>query len=298
MVELDCLAAFDCLQWLRTGERAAQVVGCSQSTISRSTRKCQDTFQIKIAKREAEWQVQGDATLLNAERRVHQVYRWSSGRPLRLESQHWLRSSYADLNLRGWIQGNFNYLEYARPLQLLHERVIDAWLCSAPDLPQSDDVSSIQLCRMPALLVARRSHPLLQGGANVTLENARRYPVDPLPAGAFPVFESMMTRLGFHNDFSTLATMAEQDGRDPRSCEDLALAIASPLTVAAYGDDWAVLPLELPIVVGDALIVQTDFVDHPRTQELVQQLSRRLRTVVGADASVQLLSERPLGQRA
>ena len=38
MVELEHLAAFDCLQWLRTGERAAGVLGISQSTVSRATR--------------------------------------------------------------------------------------------------------------------------------------------------------------------------------------------------------------------------------------------------------------------
>ena len=39
MVELEHLAAFDCLQWLRTGERAAGVLGISQSTVSRAARE-------------------------------------------------------------------------------------------------------------------------------------------------------------------------------------------------------------------------------------------------------------------
>lgn len=289
MVELDCLAAFDCLQWLRTGDRAAQLLGCNQSTVSRATRKCEEAFLVRISKREAEWQIVGDASLLNAERVVHQAYRWGRGLPLRLESQHWLQPSYGELDLPGWQKGNFNYLEYERPLQLLRDRVIDAWLCSAPDRPQADDLACIELCTMPAWLVVRSEHPLLRAGAPVTVEAARQYPVALFPKGAFPVFEQRLAALGFHSDYRNLASLAESKGEDPQRHEDLALWIASPLTLPLYGDGWSVLPLELGIAVGDVLMVHASFANHPRTQALAQQLISRLQTMAGGHNDVTLL---------
>ena len=291
LVELDCLAAFDCLQWLRTGERAALAVGCSQSTVSRSSKKCEEAFQIQLRKREAEWQVIGDSTLLNAERRVHQRYRWSTHLPLRLESQHWLQPSYADLALPGWHKGNFNFLEYTRPLQLLRDGVIDAWLCSAPDHPQADDLTSIQLCRMPTFLMVRTNHPLLKRPSPLSPDDVKPYPVALFPSGAFPVFEKQLAALGFHSDFSGLAATAAQDDHDPQCIEDLAISIGSPLALPLYDNAWVQLPLTLPITMGDSLVVRREFATHRRTNELVQRLCRRLRAMVGDRNDVELIHE-------
>ena len=293
MVELEHLAAFDCLQWLRTGERAAGVLGISQSTVSRATRRCEQAFEIQLVKREAEWQVQGDPSLLHAERRVHQLYRWSSGRPLRLDAQHWLRQSYGDLPLMGWLKGNLNYMEYTRPLQLMRDRVIDAWLCSSPDHPRDADLSCIPLCDMPTWLLVRNSHPLLQRAEPLTIEVARQYPVLPLPQGAFPVFQAQLDGLGFHSDFSRLKAIAEQHGHDPNACEDMALAIASPLTVHLYGDGWSVLPLDLNIRKGDTLIVHRDLADHPRTTGLIRALANHLHTLAGGRNDARVLAAVP-----
>ena len=286
MVDPESLAAFDCLQWLRTGERAAQLLGCSQSTVSRSTRRCQDAFAVKLAKQAAEWHVQGDDTLLQAERRVHQLYRWQSQLPLRLDCQHWLRHLYGDLAVAGWLKGNLNYLEYTRPLQLLRDRVIDAWLCSAPDHPQDPDLVAVRLCEMPSLLVARRSHPLFQQAGALTLEEVSHFPVLPLPARAFPVFQRVLDKLGFHSDFTGLAATAIALGRDPQAAEDLALGIASPLALPLYGDDWAVLPVSLPVTVGDVVMLRADLAAHPRAEALIADLADHLRAVAAACADV------------
>ena len=294
MVDLDTLAAFDLLQWLRTGERAGQVLDRSQSTISRATRRCEDTLGVRLIKRNAEWQLEGDDTLLRALRHVHQEYRWRSALPLRLEAQHWLSHSYGDLPLQGWLKGNFNYLEYTRPLQLLQDRVIDAWLCSVPDQPQADELVSIQLCAMPAWLIARSNHPLAQLEHQRVLEAAMRYPVLPLPQGAFPVFQACLDRLGFHSDFSQLKSIADDLGHDPRTSEDLALAIASPLTLPLYGDGWTVLPLDLGIRVGDAVLLRSEFADHPRAVSLIEALALHLRTIAADHPEVQLLVELPV----
>lgn len=285
MIELESLAAFDCLQWLRTGDRAAGVLGCNQSTISRATRRCQDIFGVELRKVAAEWHLHGDDTLLKAERRVHQLHRWTAGSPLRLEAQHWLRHTYTTAPLPGWIKGNLNYLEYSRPLQLLRDRVIDAWLCSSPDTPEDPALQAVPLCEMPTWLIVRNRHPLLQAGDPLTLDRASRYPVLPLPEGAFPVFQARFAALGFHSDFSMLPALARKLNHDPSAAEDLALAIASPLTLSLYGDDWSVLPLEIPLQVGDVLMLRRELADHPRAQLLIHSLSQHLASLaVNQDA--------------
>ena len=290
----DSLAAFDCLQWLRTGERAGQALDCSQSTISRATRKCQDAFGVKLIKQDAEWHVQGDDTLLAAERCVHQLHRWSANRPLRLEAQHWLRDTYADCSLQGWIKGNLNYLEYTRPLQLLRDRVIDAWLCSGPDHPQDDELTSVPLCDMPSWLIARSSHPLFQQAEPPSIEAARRYPVMPLPQGAFPVYQELLDGHGFHSNFSQLRSIADEHGHDHRASEDLALAIASPLTLPLYGNGWEVLPLDLRIRVSDVLVLRREMANHQRAHRLIDSLGQHLRTLTAGQNHVRVLAQAPV----
>lgn len=203
-----------------------------------------------------------------------------------------------DLVLDGWLKGNLNYLEYERPLQLLRDRVIDAWMCSAPDHPQDPDVVAVRLCEMAALLVARTSPPLLREGSALALDAATRYPVLPLPAQAFPVFQRVLDDLGFHSDFSGLAALAAQLGCDPQAAEDLALGIASPLTLPLYGDDWAPLPLALPVMVGDVVMLRADLADHPRAIALIRSLASHLRSLAAGRADVRLLVEVPVDARS
>ena len=51
----------------------------------------------------------------------------------------------------------------ARPLQLIHEGIIDAWISSyQPDLPEpgNPDFAVIDICKTPARLVENKHHPL------------------------------------------------------------------------------------------------------------------------------------------
>lgn len=273
VVEVDCLAALDCLQWLRTGSRAAEILGCSQSGISRSARKCERVFGISLKKQAAEWRLIGDTTLIEAERRVHQQHRWSSGASLRLETQHWQRELYGALPLRGWVKGNMNYLEYHQPHALLRERIIDAWLCSAPDAPQENELATIQLCSMPSLLTVKHDHPLAALGEAITLEDVRAYPLLPLPNGAFPVYEAMLESQGLTFLRSTESPLPAL------AIEDLLVGIASPLTLPLYGPEAIALPIQLPIPVGDVLVVRREYADHPRTEALIDELLRHLRQI-------------------
>ena len=272
MVTLECLDSLDHLQWLRTGARAAEVLQCNQSTISRDARKCQEVFGVRLVKRASEWEVEGGTSLLEAERLLHQRYRWEMRLPLRLDAQHWLRESYEPLNLQGWVKGNFNYLEYHRPLELLRQRILDAWLCSAPDHPVEAGLSVIRLCSMPSWLMVNGRHPLVAMGASVTLEDVRRYPLLPLPDQSFPVFQGLLADLGL----TAARPEPEAAAETSLPLEDLLVGIASPLTAHLYGPEWVPLPLRLPITVGDVLVVRSEFAAHPRTRSLVEALIQRL----------------------
>jgi hypothetical protein len=91
LVSVDVLAALDALLWLRTGERAAAYLQCTQSTVSRQSRRCLEVFGLAMEKRDGEWCLCGDQTLIDLERGVHQLLRWRKGLGLRLEGQHWSR---------------------------------------------------------------------------------------------------------------------------------------------------------------------------------------------------------------
>ena len=89
MVSVELLAALDALLWLRTGERAAAYLQCTQSTVSRHSRRCLEVFGLQLEKRSGEWYLLGDQTLLDLQRGMHQLLRWRRGNRLRLDAQHW-----------------------------------------------------------------------------------------------------------------------------------------------------------------------------------------------------------------
>ena len=280
MVTVECLAALDHLFWLRTGARAAEVLRCNQSTISRHARACQDLFGLTFVKQSAEWHVKGDDSLLNAERRVHQAYRWSRQLPLRLDAQHWLADRCVDLPLPLWCRGNLNYLGYEQPLALIKSRILDAWLCSSPDHPSDPELCALPLCTMPPYLVVKRGHPLL-GRSALRFRDVSAYPLLPLPDNAFPVFASMLTSLGLGG----AAPLPPSAG----AVEDLLVGIATPLSLHLYGPDWVPLPLKLPLAVGDVLVVRRDYASHPRLRELVGALQNRLQVLARGCQDVQML---------
>lgn len=293
MVPLECLDAFDHLIWLRTGARAAEVLGCNQSTISRHSSRCQQVFNIKLKRESAEWNVSGDMELLAAERRLHQHYRWEMQLPLRVEMQNWMRDFYSAWQPDGWIKGNLNYLEYARPLDLLRNSIIDVWLCTAPDLPEDPDLTCVPLFEMPMRLAAHRDHPLLQRQAPLTLAEVAAYPLLPLPHAAFPVFEAQLKALGLAGPPADLPTDCAGGTAEELSFAERSLGIASALTLPLYGPEYLALPLEIPIVFGDALVVRSEFAAHRRSQELVESLLAHIRVATASCAEVRLLE--PLG---
>lgn len=60
------------------------------------------------------------------------------------------------------------------------------------------------------------------------------------------------------------------------------IGYSSPLTLHAYGPGWVRLEQQLPVQVGDVLMVHQEFSAHPRTLMLRAQLLDHL-TVLAAD---------------
>ena len=283
MVELDWLTALDGLIWLRTGHQVEARLGIGQSSVSRLSRKCAEIFGLSLARGGSEWNLKGDTTLLNLERRVHQAVRWSRGRPLRLEAQHWSGPLLCEPAPAGWIAGCFHFHEYERPLQLLREGVIDAWVASYPDVPAATDptIACIGLSRMPIWLVVDQSHPLLELGEQVTFADVAAYPCMPLPDGAFPKFPAVLAAYGLWDGGT------EERIRNPAwfgqvNSEDLLVGFATPLSLLLSGDCCKVLPLELPLEVGDALLVPRQYERAPQTLQLLAELRSRLESLAGA----------------
>lgn len=268
--DLDCL---DLIVWLRTGENAAARLGVSQPRISRALRRVSELLGITLVKLEGEWDVLGDPTLLNLERRVHQRYRWGHGLPLRIEAQYYSGPLFVDPVPSGWISGNFDYLAVHTPLQHLRTGVIDAWIGCYPDVPAPDDpeLLTVHLTRMPTHLVVSRGHPLLELGAAITLDDVRQYPSLALADGAFPQVQRTLQELGLWNLPQRLQRYSRQKW-EGRVESELIVGYATAFTLQLFRDPQVVLPVPISLEVGDSLVVRRDFASHPRLLELLARL--------------------------
>lgn len=152
MVTLDELAALDAVLWQRNGKLASQALRCNQSTVSRRLTRTLDSFQLTMTRRHGEWQVLGNPLLLQMERELHQLCRLLGSHPLRLEFSPYCGPMLARCLSKDWVVGTMDHLGQARPLALLEERVIDAYLTeSSLDLPAPEDPTwtVIPLWRLP-----------------------------------------------------------------------------------------------------------------------------------------------------
>lgn len=290
MVSVDLLASLDALVWLRTGERAASYLQCTQSTVSRHSRRCLEVFGLKMDKRGGEWRLLGDQSLLDLQRGVHQLLRWRQGSGLRLDAQHWCSHLLEAAIPAPWVSGNSNFFEYDQPLELLRRGVIDAWLCGAPDLPAHPDLHAVQLTAMPFQLLVKPGHPLLERGEGLDFADLAAYPVLPLPDGAFPIAQRVLEAHGLWACPERDQIVRQADWLGQLPVEDLMIVFDNALRHAAgLSDGWVPLPLSLPLRVGDALLVKREFVSSPHLRTLVAGLCNRARQLADGLPDVEVL---------
>lgn len=243
-----------------------------------------------------EWRLQGDFSLLNMERHVHQRLRWVDARQLRLDAQHWTGHLLEPRVPAPWVAGNANYVEYQRPLQLLLDGVIDAWLCSAPDLPEHPDLTALQLVAMPLQLVVKPGHPLL-GRPALDFDDLADYPVLPLPDGAFPRVQRLLEERGLWSSPARDGRLRQASWYGQVPVEDLLIGLETPLRLAAgVAGDWLPLPLSLPLRVGEALLVRREYADHALFSGLAEALRRRASGLARQLPEVEILASWPLVQ--
>ena len=202
MVGVEELASLDFVLWRRTGKQAARALGCNQSTISRRLSRCLQVFQLDMRRHRNEWDVLPFSPLLQLERELHQHCRLLGHLPLRLEACPLAGPLLAHPLPERWIGGCYDHIGVERPLQLLRERVIDAWLCDAvDDLPppaKRPDLALHPLWRNPVTLHAAPGHPLA-GERGLSCNDLRAFPCLDIPAGAFERSRSLLHGLGLEH---------------------------------------------------------------------------------------------------
>jgi hypothetical protein len=200
MVSQEELSAVDLLIWQRTGALAAQLSGCNQSTVSRRLARAAEVFRIRLRRIKGEWNVWGQDGLLLMERQLHQVGRLLGHGALRLEVSPYLGPFLAASPPPGWVLGPMDHVGVGRPLQLIRERVIDAWITdSTLELPHpampSGELDVFPLVRFPVFLVGDRSHPLA-GSGGLSAEDRRSFPSLRIPSEGFPRVAALFEAMG------------------------------------------------------------------------------------------------------
>ncbi|MFZ4804924.1 MAG: LysR substrate-binding domain-containing protein [Synechococcus lacustris] len=288
MISLEALEALDYLLWLRTGNGASEALRKSQSSISRQSRETLIAFGLKIHRQEGEWQLKGPKDLLQLERELHQLYRFQRGGPLRLEAPYWWQRAL-DPAPEGWCTGVFDHVGIQRPQELLRQRIVDAWLYAAPDLPPSDDrdLQVFRLSAMPLYLVAAPDHPLA-GEHNLSPQDVARFPTLALPSGAIPQSEQQLRQLGLWTTPMRMRCYDEASWEG--KCSDgLTITYGNGLSMQLQ-PQLSCLDLPLDFPTGDALVVHRDVASFGAIELLLLELRKRLAAVALAQPSFELLS--------
>ncbi len=146
MVSLDLLSSLDGLLWLQSGSKVGALFQQHQTTVSRNQKKCAQVFGITLFKHKKKWDTTGDQTLLQLERKVHQVARLQGKSRLRIEVSGCFDSSYFNPPPLGWVVGMTNNLSDPHGIQCLRQHIVDVCLYHLNDLPaEAEDITFIPL---------------------------------------------------------------------------------------------------------------------------------------------------------
>lgn len=289
MLDVDTLTCLDVLLWLRTGEAAAAKLDVAQSTICRRAKKAASLLGVTAYRKESEWFLDGDQTLLNLERLVHQEHRFTNNQPLRLEAQYYSGPLYCNDPSESWLTGNFNFLEIHTPLMHLRKGVIDAWIGCHPDVPEAEDPELLcfPLTRLPVHLVVAADHPLCRHEGTLTLDDLQDFPSLALPDGAFPKVQACLQALGLWNSPSSIRRY-DHSKWEGRIATDLVVGYATVFSEQLFARPQVRLPLTVPLTVGDTLVVRRRYGDHPRLRALLARLQNRARELADCHPEVSL----------
>jgi DNA-binding transcriptional LysR family regulator len=273
VVSIEELSCLDGLIWFSNGDAASRKLQISQSAISRTAKRVANSFGLKLVKGRSEWQLLGDTRLLDLERSVHQAFRWERRLPIRVEAQYYSGPAFTNNLGREYLLGDFNLLNIQKPLEFLRAGIIDTWIGCHPDIPAPDDpdLDCFPLTRLPTRLAVSPGHPLLRLGSAISLEDVADYPCLALQDGAFPEVQKALSELGLWNTPSRM-TRYKKEKWEGQTSDRVTIAYATSFTMSLFPCPMVVLPVEIPLEVGDTVVVKRAYADHPRFRLFLQRL--------------------------
>lgn len=284
MVNLAQLEAFDGLLWVGNGHQAGRLSSLSQPTISRAAHQVAKSFGLSLHKIRSEWHLAGDTRPLAQERQRHQVERLDGKGSLRLEAGAISSRALADPPLASWILGRPDAINLPRSLDLLKQRVIDAWICtSAQDLPTDQgEMEVVELSRTRLQLVASPDHPLVEE-RGLRPADLSQFPSVGLEGKWFPVSEAHLRGHGLWSKPRRLNHYKSHHW-EGRTADGHTLAYASPLMLA-HNPALCPLDYDLGLEQSVALVVLKEHASHPRIQELREELKARVKLLQPGQAA-------------
>ena len=288
IVNLELLTSLDGLIWLQSGKQVGEQFQQHQTTVSRNQKKCAQAFGLSLRKQNGIWEINGNTQLLNLEREVHQRARFTGHAPLRLEANGWMDGVLGTPSPEGWISGACKPLGLARCLELLEARIVDAWLCQLPDLPDTNPRLSIQpLCSMPTRLMVAEGHPLLKMPF-LTLSDVRTYPWQRIKPGAYPRSQALLQAQGI---WPPLRRGQRLEGVlwEGLSEEKVVVTVGSVLSSHGCETPLIPLPLNLNLETGVALVILREHADRSELHRLRSQLRERIQQRQALYPELQLL---------
>lgn len=276
MVSAAQLAAFDGLLWVGNGQQAGMMSSLSQPTISRAAHHVANSLGLSLQKVRGEWHVTGHTQQLELERIRHQTDRLNTGVSLRLEAGAISSRVLAEAPLTPWILGRADAINQPRSLDLLKQRVIDAWICtSAQDLPEDPrhEMCVRALFRAPLRLVASSTHALTKERGLRTADLSE-FPSVALDGDWFPRSAAVLESHGLWRDPRRLNHYKSRHW-EGRTADGQTLAYASPVMLER---DPSLCPLDFDLGLEQqvALVVMNDLAHHPAILALQEELLKRV----------------------
>ena len=277
MLPPESLEALDCMIWLGSEANAGCLTNFSQSTICRRAKQATSIFKIRLAKVGGEWNTYPNSTLLTLERQVHQLFRFAHERTLRLESDHWAGRQLISNLPTPWAHGRAGRIGIQRPMQLLRERVIDAWItCTKADLPEPNNPTyiSYELATMPLMIACARNHPLGQIG-HLSAGDLQQFPSLSVANHHYPMFAAQMQAKGTWNTPQAMNNYS-YDRWEGQALQNLCTipinTLSNPL------DNGHLIPLDFDLRINDciALVIRRDISEQPAIHQLLDHLQQQL----------------------
>jgi hypothetical protein len=289
MLGLEPLATLDLYLWLGHGSDVARLQHVNPSTVSRQIRMALKELNLRLVRCGAEREVHGDRELLQTLRHGLQLARLKGAAPLRIDGTYCSGPWFLREPPAGWIAGKGDLGGLRKPLQLLEDRVLDAWVGSyQPDLPDADDPRwlVIDLLREPVQLLAAPDHPLA-GVGRLRQSELERFPSLALPSGWFPRTEAILRGQGLWRDPVELHRY-DPDSWEGRCADGVTLTYGQSLSEALQPGTVR-LPWDLQLLTGEALVVRCDLAERAAIQQLISWLQGRAGAIAGQLEDVEVV---------